>query len=177
MHLAYNMHKGQHVNCWLLPNKYFALPENNDLPIIMVGPGTGIAPFMGFLQERAHRGAKGQNWLFFGDRESANDFLYREELEAFQKSGVLSRLDVAFSRDQEEKIYVQHKMRDAGKDIYEWLSQGAVFYICGDAKNMAKDVEETLLSILKEHGGMSDEAAAQYLKTMQREQRYLKDVY
>lgn len=177
VYLADRINQGDKVNCWLLPNKYFMLPENDELPIIMVGPGTGIAPFRGFLQERAFRKATGKNWLFFGDRESANDFLYREELEAFQQSGLLTRLDLAFSRDQQEKVYVQHKMQQAGSDIYDWLQQGAVFYICGDAKNMAHDVEQTLLAILKEHGGLTVEAAAQYLKNMQREQRYLKDVY
>lgn len=177
VYLADRVKVGDTVDCWLRTNKNFALPEDGSKDIIMVGPGTGIAPFVGFLQDRAHHKATGKNWLFFGDRESANDFLYREELEVFQKDGVLTRLDTAFSRDQKEKVYVQHKMAEAGKELYDWLQNGAVFYICGDAKHMAKDVEDTLLAILKEHGGMDAEAASKYLKAMQKEKRYLKDVY
>lgn len=177
VYLADRVKVGDTVDCWLRTNKNFALPEEDGKDIIMVGPGTGIAPFIGFLQDRVHHKATGKSWLFFGDRESANDFLYRDELEAFQKDGVLTRLDTAFSRDQKEKVYVQHKMAEAGKELYDWLQNGAVFYICGDAKHMAKDVEDTLLAILKEHGGMDAEAASRYLKTMQREKRYLKDVY
>lgn len=177
VYLADRVKVGDTVDCWLRINKNFALPEDNSKDIIMVGPGTGIAPFIGFLQERAHQKAEGKNWLFFGDRESANDFLYREELEAFQKEGVLTRLDTAFSRDQKEKVYVQHKMAEAGKELFQWLDQGAAIYVCGDAKYMAKDVENTLLKIIAEHGNMSAEAADKYLKAMQREKRYLKDVY
>ncbi len=177
IYLADRINVGDTVKCWLLTNKYFVLPEDNNIPLIMVGPGTGIAPFIAFLEEREYRKAEGKNWLFFGDRESANDFLYRDELEAFQEKGLLTRLDTAFSRDQEEKVYVQHKMQKAGKEIYEWLQQGAIFYVCGDAKHMAQDVEDTLIAILQEHGQKDEEQARKYLKTMQRERRYLKDVY
>lgn len=177
VYLADRVKVGDSVDCWLRTNKNFALPEDNNKPVIMVGPGTGIAPFVGFLQERAHQKAGGKNWLFFGDRESANDFLYREELEAFQKAGVLTRLSTAFSRDQKEKVYVQHKMAEEGKELFQWLEEGAAFYICGDAKRMAKDVEDTLLKVIQEHGNMDAEAAAKYLKAMQKDKRYLKDVY
>lgn len=177
VYLGERVKQGDKVACWLRSNKNFAVPQDDNRPMIMVGPGTGIAPFIGFLQEREHRKAAGKNWLFFGDRESANDFLYREELEAWEKSGVLNRLSTAFSRDQKEKIYVQHKMKEAGKELFEWLEQGAAFYICGDAKHMAKDVEDTLIAIIQEFGGKSAEEARQYLKAMQKEKRYLKDVY
>lgn len=177
IYLGERVNVGDTVSCWLLPNKYFVLPEDNNTPIIMVGPGTGIAPFIAFLEEREYRKAEGKNWLFFGDRESANDFLYRDELEAFQAKGLLTRLDTAFSRDQEEKVYVQHKMQEAGEEIYQWLQEGATFYVCGDAKHMAQDVEDTLIDILKQYGQKDEEQARKYLKTMQRERRYLKDVY
>lgn len=177
IYLAERVNVGDKVKCWLLPNKYFVLPEDDNTPLIMVGPGTGIAPFIAFLEEREYRKAQGKNWLFFGDRESANDFLYRDKLEAFQEKGLLTRLDTAFSRDQEEKIYVQHKMKAAGKEIYDWLQEGAIFYVCGDAKYMAQDVEDTLVAILQEYGNQSEEQARKYLKTLQRERRYLKDVY
>src|SRR5690606_38409346 len=119
----------------------FRLPADSSRPIIMVGPGTGIAPFRAFLEERRASGATGQNWLFFGDQRAATDFLYREELEAMQADGHLSRLDVAFSRDQAEKVYVQHRMEEAAASLWQWLEEGAHFYVCGDASRMAKDVD------------------------------------
>src|SRR5690606_5838206 len=121
------------VRVFFTPNKVFRVPDDNNLPIIMVGPGTGIAPFRAFLQEREHRNASGKNWLFFGDRNAATDFIYREELEAMQQRGLLTRLDLAFSRDQEEKIYVQDRMRVNGAELFAWLEQGGYFFVCGDA--------------------------------------------
>lgn len=165
------------VACWLLPNKYFALPEDTSTPVIMIGPGTGIAPFIGFLQERQAQHAEGKNWLFFGDRTAANDYLYQDTLIAFQHEGTLSRLDTAFSRDQSEKIYVQHKIIDAGAEFFDWLEQGAIIYVCGDAKNMAEDVESAIHTVIEQQGHMNTEEAHTYMKQLQRNQRYLKDVY
>jgi len=161
------------------PSKHFKLPEDNNTPIIMVGPGTGIAPFRAFLEEREITKAPGKNWMFFGDQHKATDFLYEEEFEAWQSSGLLTKLDLAFSRDQEEKIYVQDRMRENGAELWKWISEGAYFYVCGDAKRMAKDVHQALIDIAIEHGGMSPEDADVYVnKTLMREERrYLRDVY
>lgn len=161
------------------PSKHFKLPEDDNTPIIMVGPGTGIAPFRAFLEEREITNAPGKNWMFFGDQHKATDFLYEEEFEAWQQSGLLTRLDLAFSRDQEEKIYVQDRMRENGAELWKWISEGAYFYVCGDAKRMAKDVHQALIDIAIEHGGMSPDDADVYInKTLMREERrYLRDVY
>ena len=155
----------------------FRLPASGDVPIIMVGPGTGIAPFRAFIQERAALGAKGKNWLFFGDQRREFDFLYREELEKSKASGVLTRLDTAFSRDQAEKVYVQHRMKEAGKEIWNWLQNGAHFYVCGDARRMALDVDHALHAIAAEHGGLSVDAAREYVQSLSKERRYQRDVY
>ena len=155
----------------------FRLPENGDLPIIMVGPGTGIAPFRAFLEERCATGAKGRNWLFFGDQKSASDFLYREELQAMQAEGVLTRLDLAFSRDQSEKIYVQNRMLQAAAELWNWLEAGAHFYVCGDAKRMAKDVDAALHQIVQTEGGRSADQAVDYVAQLKKDKRYLRDVY
>ncbi len=157
--------------------KHFRVPENTSTPVIMVGPGTGIAPFRAFLQERKVTGATGKNWLFFGDQKAETDFLYREELEAFQAEGVLNELSLAFSRDQAEKIYVQHRMLEQADQLYAWLEEGAYFYICGDAKRMAKDVDAALHRIVEISGGKSPEEAAQYVHDMKKFKRYVKDVY
>jgi sulfite reductase (NADPH) flavoprotein alpha-component len=157
--------------------KHFRMPENSDTPIIMVGPGTGVAPFRAFLQERKATGAKGKNWLFFGDQRAATDFLYREELEASLADGSLHKLDTAFSRDQEHKIYVQHRMHENGAELFDWLENGAYFYVCGDAKRMAKDVDAALHSIVEKHGGKSAEQAKEYVEALKKEKRYRKDVY
>ena len=157
--------------------KHFRVPEELSTPIIMVGPGTGIAPFMAFLQERKATGATGKNWLFFGDQKSATDFLYREELEAWQAEGVLHRLDTAFSRDQADKIYVQHRMLEAAQELFEWLEQGACFYVCGDASRMAKDVDAALHKVVETAGGKSPEEAAAYVEELKKSKRYRKDVY
>jgi sulfite reductase (NADPH) flavoprotein alpha-component len=143
----------------------------------MVGPGTGIAPFRAFLQEREASESQGDNWLFFGNPHFTQDFLYQVELQGYLKSGVLSKLDVAFSRDQAEKVYVQDKLRKSGAEVYAWLERGAHFYVCGDANRMAKDVHQALLDIVQEFGGKSEEDAQAYLKELRNQNRYQKDVY
>jgi sulfite reductase (NADPH) flavoprotein alpha-component len=153
------------------------VPEDPATPVIMVGPGTGIAPFMAFLQERKAAGATGKNWLFFGDQKAATDFLYREELEAWQKEGLLHKLSTAFSRDQAEKVYVQHRMLEAAEELYAWLEQGGYFYICGDASRMAKDVDTALHQVVEKAGGKSPEEAAAYVSELKASKRYRKDVY
>jgi sulfite reductase (NADPH) flavoprotein alpha-component len=158
-------------------NKAFRLPENNETPIIMVGPGTGIAPFRAFLEERRQSGAKGRSWLFFGNPHRATDYLYEEEIEQFHKDGTLTKLDLAWSRDQKEKHYVQHLMLQHGADLWSWLKEGATFYVCGDASRMAKDVDAALHEIIQEHGKHSAEEAAAYVSALKKEKRYLRDVY
>ncbi len=158
-------------------NTAFRLPADGNVPVIMVGPGTGIAPFRAFLEERKATGAKGKNWLFFGNPYEKTDFLYGDELEAFQKDGTLSRMDLAWSRDQKEKIYVQNLMLKQGAEMWKWLQEGAAFYVCGDASRMAKDVDAALLSIAREHGKLSEEAAAAYIAQLKKDKRYLRDVY
>ena len=159
-------------------NKAFRLPEDTDRPIIMVGPGTGIAPFRAFLEERDVSKSKGGNWLFFGNPHEAEDFLYQGELERMQKEGVLTKLDLAFSRDQAEKIYVQDRMIENGAELWKWLSDDkASFYVCGDASRMAKDVDAALHTIAQTHGGLSAEDAAQFIKDLKKEKRYCRDVY
>ena len=165
------------IRCFFTPNKVFRVPDNNDLPIIMVGPGTGIAPFRAFLQERQFRGAKGKNWLFFGDRNAETDFIYRDELEQMGKSGLLTRLDLAFSRDQEEKIYVQDKMREHGAELFAWLGQGGYFFVCGDAYRMAKDVDKALHDVIATHGNKTEQQAIDYVNQLKKDKRYVRDVY
>ena len=174
--LADIVNKGEGIQCYLSPNKAFSVPEDNSKDIIMVGPGTGIAPFRGFLEEREVRGAKGKNWLFFGDRNKENDFIYREQLEAMQDSGFL-RLDLAFSRDQAEKIYVQDRIKEQGAEFFQWLEKGAYFYICGDAYRMAKDVEAAIYEVVMEHGNMDRVAAENYVSQLKKSKRYVRDVY
>lgn len=168
---------GDKVKCYFSPNKNFAVPEDNDLPMIMVGPGTGIAPFRAFLEEREARAAKGPHWLFFGDRNSATDYIYEDEIGEMQASGLLTRLDLAFSRDQEEKIYVQDRMMQNGAELFRWLEQGGYFYICGDAYRMAKDVDQALHSLIAEHGGLSESGAQDYVAQLKKQKRYVRDVY
>ena len=165
------------VRCFFTPNKVFRVPEDNSLPMIMVGPGTGIAPFRAFLQEREYRKAPGKNWLFFGDRNAATDFIYREELEAMQESSLLTRLDLAFSRDQEAKIYVQDKMLENGAELFAWLEQGGYFFVCGDAYRMAKDVDKALHDVIAEHGKLSEQQAIDYVNQLKKDKRYVRDVY
>jgi sulfite reductase (NADPH) flavoprotein alpha-component len=143
----------------------------------MVGPGTGIAPFRAFIEDRAETECAGENWLFFGDQNYNEDFLYQTELQDYLKEGYLSRLDVAFSRDQPEKIYVQHKMLENASEIWRWLETGAHFYVCGDASRMAKDVHDTLLRIIETQGDMNADDAAAYLTALKKDKRYQRDVY
>ena len=168
---------GESVPCYLHPNKNFKLPEDPSTPIIMVGPGTGIAPFRAFIEERKSTGATGKNWLFFGDRCQKTDYLYGEEWESYQKEGILNELDLAWSRDQAEKVYVQHKMLEKGPQLWTWFNEGAVFYVCGDASRMAKDVDQALRTIAQQEGSMSEDDAGVWVKGLQKEKRYLKDVY
>jgi sulfite reductase (NADPH) flavoprotein alpha-component len=158
-------------------SEHFRLPANGATPIILVGAGTGIAPFRAFLQEREAAGSTGRSWIFFGDRHFRTDFLYQLEWQQFLKDGTLSRMDVAFSRDQENKIYVQHRLLEQGREVYAWLEDGAVLYVCGDANRMAPDVHEALLAIVAREGGMSREQADEYIKRLQQEKRYQRDVY
>ncbi|MGA1981635.1 MAG: oxidoreductase [Acidobacteriaceae bacterium] len=162
---------------FLAGNQNFKLPEDDSAPLIMVGPGTGIAPFRAFLEERQARGASGDNWLFFGDQHRASDFLYQEQLAAMQADGTLTRLDTAFSRDQAEKIYVQDRMREHEAELYAWLQRGAYFYVCGDASRMAKAVEQALLEAIEEGTQGTLEQAAEYLAAMKKQKRYQRDVY
>ena len=166
------------VPVYIQPSKHFHMPPP-DVAMIMVGPGTGIAPFRAFLEERAVTGAKGRNWLFFGDQKKTTDFLYESEFAEMQRTGLLTRFDTAFSRDQAEKIYVQNRMQENGAEFWKWLQEGAYFYVCGDAKRMARDVHQMMIAIAQEHGGLTPEAAKEYIEVTlaKTEKRYLKDVY
>ncbi|MFZ9936033.1 MAG: assimilatory sulfite reductase (NADPH) flavoprotein subunit [Luteolibacter sp.] len=168
---------GDRVPVFVQPNKNFRLPADGGAPIIMVGPGTGIAPFRAFVEHRAATGAGGKNWLFTGDQHYLHDFLYQLEWQDHLKSGALTRLDVAFSRDQPEKIYVQHRLAEHGAEVFAWLEAGAHFYVCGDAARMAGDVHEALVSIAAKHGGKSREAAEEYIENLKSAKRYHRDVY
>jgi len=158
-------------------DSHFGLPADDDVPVIMVGPGTGVAPFRSFVMDRATRGAKGKNWLFFGDQRKDSDFLYADEWADYLQSGVLTRLDLAFSRDQAAKIYVQDRMRENAVELWRWLQAGAYFYVCGDAKRMAKDVDAALHAIVAEQGGLTPEAAVDWVKQFKKDGRYQRDVY
>jgi len=175
--LADRVTSGSKVKVFVQPSHGFTVPENSQAPMIMVGPGTGIAPFVSFLQEREATGAKGDNWLFFGDQKSGTDFLYREMLEGYSENGLLKRLDTAFSRDQEHKVYVQDRMRENGEEIFRWLESGGYFYVCGDASRMAKDVDSALHEIIAQHGKMSADEAKAYVKKLAEANRYERDVY
>jgi sulfite reductase (NADPH) flavoprotein alpha-component len=166
-----------HVGVFVHSNKAFRPPASGDTPMIMVGPGTGIAPFRAFLHERKATGARGKNWLFFGDQRAATDFLYRDELAAFTREGMLTRLDTAFSRDQVEKIYVQQRMLEHAAELYAWLEAGAHFYVCGDASRMAKDVDAALHTVIERAGGKTHEQAAAYVQALKTAKRYARDVY
>ncbi|TAA47092.1 MULTISPECIES: assimilatory sulfite reductase (NADPH) flavoprotein subunit [Corallincola] len=175
--LAERLEEGGDVKVFIENNDHFRLPENGDTPVIMVGPGTGIAPFRAFLQEREATDAEGDNWLLFGNPTFTQDFLYQTEIQRYVKSGVLSKVDLAWSRDQAHKIYVQDKIREQGAELYQWLESGAHFYVCGDASRMAKDVHEALISVVAEHGGKSQEDAEAYVTELRRAKRYQRDVY
>ncbi|WP_028546254.1 assimilatory sulfite reductase (NADPH) flavoprotein subunit [Paenibacillus taiwanensis] len=176
-HIAEHLKPGDHLPIFIQHNPNFKLPIHLDTPIIMVGPGTGVAPFRSFLEEREELGAAGKTWLFYGDRHFVTDFLYQTEWQRMLKEGILTKLDVAFSRDTEEKVYVQQRMLENGKEMYAWLQDGAYVYVCGDEKHMAHDVQAALLAIIEQHGGKSKEAAQQYLSELQEQGRYQRDVY
>jgi sulfite reductase (NADPH) flavoprotein alpha-component len=169
--------EGGTMPVYIQPNKRFRLPADAAAPIVMIGPGTGIAPFRGFLHERAATGATGKNWLFFGAQSVKTDYLYECELAELQKKGVLTRLDTAFSRDQEHKIYVQDRMMEQGAELFAWLEQGATVYVCGDASRMAKDVDAALHKVIEMHGARDAEGAKEYVADLHDAKRYLKDVY
>lgn len=164
------------VPIYIQPSHGFTVPEKDDVSMIMIGPGTGVAPYRAFMHEREERKATGRNWLFFGEQHQATEFFYEHEWEYFTSSGRL-RLDTAFSRDQEHKVYVQHKMLEQGKELFEWLSNGAILYVCGDAHRMAKDVDAALQAIVKEHGQLDDAGVKDYMKSLRSEKRYLRDIY
>lgn len=176
-YLADLVKPGDTVPVFVQPNKNFRLPADGSLPVIMVGPGTGIAPFRAFVEHRAVLGSSGKNWLFMGDQHYLYDFLYQLEWQEHLKTSALTRLDAAFSRDQPDKIYVQHRMNERGADLYAWLEDGAHFYVCGDALRMAADVHESLVSIVQKHGGKSREAAEAYVEDLKKTKRYQRDVY
>lgn len=176
-YLADLVKPGDVTPLFVQPNKNFRLPADGSTPVIMVGPGTGIAPFRAFVEHRAALGAGGKNWLFMGDQHYLYDFLYQLEWQEHLKNGTLTRLDVAFSRDQPEKVYVQHRMKERAKDLYAWLEDGAHFYVCGDASRMAADVHETLITIVQEQAAVSREAAEAYVEDLKKTKRYQRDVY
>ncbi|MGC9451451.1 MAG: assimilatory sulfite reductase (NADPH) flavoprotein subunit [Oceanipulchritudo sp.] len=176
-YLCQRIRKGDTVSLYTHHNKNFGLPEDGDAPLIMIGPGTGIAPFRAFLEEREALGAKGRNWLFFGDQHFNSDFLYQLEWMDYLQKGILTRMDVAFSRDTDHKIYVQHRMMENSRQLYAWLQEGAFFYVCGDANRMARDVHQALIDIHVKEGGLSNEAAEQAVRILQKDKRYQRDVY
>ena len=167
------------LGVFMSPTKSFVLPDDKSTDIIMVGPGTGIAPFRAFMEQRVFDGGSGKNWLFFGDQSAKTEFYYKDEIESWIDEGHLFRFTTAWSRDQKEKIYVQHRLKEYGAEVWEWFERGAYFYICGDKKYMAKDVHKALIEIAQEHGGLSEDDATHFIeKTMMREEkRYLRDVY
>ncbi|EMD9038916.1 NADPH-dependent assimilatory sulfite reductase flavoprotein subunit [Salmonella enterica] len=175
--LADRVEEEGEVRVFIEHNDNFRLPANPETPVIMIGPGTGIAPFRAFMQQRAAEGAEGKNWLFFGNPHFTEDFLYQVEWQRYVKEGLLSRIDLAWSRDQKEKIYVQDKLREQGAELWRWINDGAHIYVCGDARRMAADVEKALLEVIAEFGGMDLESADEYLSELRVERRYQRDVY
>ncbi|HHT4375115.1 MAG: NADPH-dependent assimilatory sulfite reductase flavoprotein subunit [Raoultella sp.] len=175
--LADRVEEDGEVRVFIEHNDNFRLPANPQTPVIMIGPGTGIAPFRAFMQQRAAEGAEGKNWLFFGNPHFTEDFLYQVEWQSYVKEGVLSRIDLAWSRDQQQKVYVQDKLREQGAELWRWINDGAHIYVCGDANRMAKDVEQTLLEVIAEFGAMDAEAADEFLSELRVERRYQRDVY
>lgn len=175
--LVARLEEGAKVPVYIDANKNFALPDDDSTPLIMIGPGTGVAPFRAFLQEREERNASGDNWLIFGDRRFRSDFLYQTEWLKWRRDGLLTRLDVAFSRDQAEKRYVQHCLKEQAANVWAWLERGASIYVCGDAEKMAPDVHRALLTIVSKQGGLSERKAEDYLRQLNRDKRYQRDVY
>jgi sulfite reductase (NADPH) flavoprotein alpha-component len=168
---------GSMVGVYVHRSSHFHIPQDDTVPLIMIGPGTGIAPFRAFLEERQARGAEGRNWLFFGDQHEASDYLYRDQLEAWTESGLLTRTSLAWSRDSAEKVYVQTLLKQDGAEVFQWLEEGAAIYICGDASRMAADVDRTLHEIVATHGGKSEAEAAAYMDALSASHRYQRDVY
>ncbi len=168
---------GTRVKIFLIPNKLFRLPEDQTKPIIMIGPGTGVAPFLSFIQERKYLKSNGKNWLFFGAQTKKNDFIYEDQILNFVDEKILNNLDIAFSRDQDKKIYVQDKIYERSNEFFEWLQNDAIIYVCGDAQKMAKDVEVTIIKLISKELKCGDEKALEYLKMLKKEKRYLLDVY
>jgi sulfite reductase (NADPH) flavoprotein alpha-component len=175
--LADSVEDSTRVRVYVQPSHGFKLPSNGDTPVIMVGPGTGIAPFRSFLEDRHAVGAKGKNWLFFGEQKQATDFLYEKQLTAWLNEAHLTRLDLAFSRDQAQKSYVQHRMLENASTLWEWLQEGAHFYVCGDASRMAKDVDAALHQVVENAGGLTPDAACDYVQKLKTDKRYQRDVY
>ena len=176
-YLADDCNENEKIKIFFTPNKSFRLPEDKDKDIIMIGPGTGIAPFRAFLQEREVTNSSGKNWLFFGDQTRDNDFIYEDELKDMLNKNILTKLDLAFSRDQKEKLYVQHKIYENKKEFFSWIENGSIIYICGDATKMAKDVEDIILKIISEEKNCSFNDSIDYLNKLKKEKRYLRDVY
>ena len=176
--LADRIRPGERLRVFVQPNHGgFAVPQNASAPMIMIGPGTGIAPFIGFLQERSVTAATGNNWLFFGDQHVATDFLYEKSIQGFVDQGVLNRLDTAFSRDGDTKVYVQDRMRANAAELWRWLQDGAYVFVCGDASRMARDVNQTLVDIAADRGSMSTADAKAYIAQLTSDGRYVRDVY
>jgi sulfite reductase (NADPH) flavoprotein alpha-component len=175
--LGYRAEVGTKLPIFLHSNASFRLPEDTSAPVIMIGPGTGVAPFRAFLEERQATGQPGDNWLFFGEQREKLDFLYKDQFAAMVKDGTLKHLHTAFSRDQREKVYVQDRMRENSKELFDWLERGAYFYVCGDATRMAKDVETALLDVIAQGSNGTLEQAQEYLAAMKKQKRYQRDVY
>ena len=175
--LSDNCEIGDEVKIFLIPNKLFKLPDDQNKPIIMIGPGTGVAPFLSFIQERKYLKSDGKNWLIFGAQTKKNDFIYEDQISNFVEEKILNNLDTAFSRDQDKKIYVQDKIYERGNEFFQWLQNDAIIYVCGDAQKMAKDVEVTIIKLIAKELKCDDKKALEYLKMLKKEKRYLLDVY
>ena len=175
--LSNRLEEGDEIQVFVEPNQRFRLPQNSDTPVIMIGPGTGIAPFRAFMQQRRAEDSKGKNWLFFGNRFYRRDFLYHAEWIEFRDQGLLGDISLAWSRDSEEKVYVQDKIREEAKQFWEWLEEDAHIYVCGDASRMAKDVEKAILEVIIEHGKKEEDDAVEYLNELREADRYQRDVY
>lgn len=176
-YLADRLNEDDEIQVFIEHNDHFRLPANPSTPVIMIGPGTGIAPFRAFMQQREADGADGKNWLFFGNPHFTEDFLYQVEWQRYVKDGLLTHIDLAWSRDQAHKIYVQDKLREKGEQVWRWIQDGTHLYVCGDANRMAKDVEQALLDIIVTHGGLDAEQADEFLSELRLERRYQRDVY
>jgi sulfite reductase (NADPH) flavoprotein alpha-component len=175
--LSERLEEGAPVPTFIHSAKHFRLPDDPSTPIIMIGVGTGLAPYRGYLQEREAVGATGRNWLFFGEQRRSANFYHQDEFAAYADTGLLTRFETAFSRDQSQKVYVQHRIREAGRDVWSWLSDGAYLYLCGDAERMAPDVDAAIHAVAEEHGGLSKEAAVEYVANLRTQKRYRRDVY